>query len=75
LLAAKKVRLGYYHSQKARVAEYGLGEDHGCDGIVDENIGVVKTESKVKEKIWALEAMKGEVFETTPQAFCVKIAD
>ena len=75
LLIARKVRLGYYHSQKARVAEYGLGEDRGSDGIVDENFGVVKTENKVKEKIWALEALKGEVFETTPQAFCVKIAD
>lgn len=75
LLIARKVRLGYYHSQKAGVSECGLVEDHGCDGIVDENFGVVKTENKVKEKIWALEALKGEVFETTPQPFCVKIAD
>jgi transposase InsO family protein len=46
LLAAKKVRLGHYHSQKARVAEYGLGEDHGSDGAVDDNIEAGKTEMK-----------------------------
>ena len=75
LLIARKVRLGYYHSQKAGVSECGLVEDHGCDAIVDENFGVVKTENKMKEKIWVLEALKGGVFETTLQPFCVKIAD
>jgi putative transposase len=75
LLIARKVRLGYYHSQKAGVAEYGLGEDRGSDGIVDENFGAGKTENEVKAKNGALEALQGEVFNTTPQTFCVKIAD
>ncbi len=75
LLTARKTRLGYYHSQKTGVSEYGLSGDHGSDGTVDENFGAGKTENEVKAKNGALEAPEGGVFETTPQPFCVKIAD
>lgn len=75
LLTARKARLDYYHLQKAGVSEYGLTEDRGSEWLVDENSGVVETDKQGEAEIRALGALQGEVFETTPQAFCVKIAD
>ena len=75
LLIARKVRLGYYHSQKAGISECGLVEDCGSTSVVDENFGVMETGKQPNAKIGVLEALQGEVFETTPQPFCVKIAD
>lgn len=75
LLIARKIRLGYYHSQKAGVSEHGLVEDRGSTSVVDENFGVMETGKQPDARIGALEVLKREVFETTPQPFCVKIAD
>lgn len=75
LLIARKARLGYYHSQKAGVSNYGIGEDRGPESIVDEDFDMTETQNRQKVKSGVLEALQGEVFETTPQAFCVKIAD
>jgi len=75
LLAARKARLEQYHLQKAEVLNYGAGEDRGSTGIVDTDFEGLKTENEAKQRKGLLDALQGEVFETTPQAFCVKIAD
>ncbi len=75
LLAARKARLGYYHSQKAGVSECRLVEDRDAEGIVGEDFGMAETQNRQEAENEALEATEGEVFEMTPQAFCVKIAD
>jgi len=75
LLAARKVRLGYYHLQKAGVSNYGAGEDRGTEGIIGEDFGMRETQNRQEIKNGVLETLQGEIFETTPQAFCVKIAD
>jgi putative transposase len=58
LLTARKTRLGYYHSQKAGVSGYGLSEDQGPAGIVDENLGMEKTENKAKAENGAWKAIR-----------------
>lgn len=75
LLIARKVRLGYYHSQKTGVSECGVSEDRVSGGAVADNSGVGKTENGERAKNGLLEALQEGVFETTPQPFCVKIAD
>lgn len=75
LLAARKVRLGYYHSQKAGVSNYGVADDRAPEGIVDENFRPAETQNRQEARNGVLRALQGEVFETTPQPFCVKIAD
>lgn len=75
LLVARKARLGYYHSQKTGVSSYGAVEDRGAKSIIGEDFGMAETQNRQEVKNGVLEALQGEVFETTPQAFCVKIAD
>ncbi len=75
LLVARKARLGYYHSQKTEVSKCGLVEDRGTESIVGEDFEMIETQNRQEVKSGVLEALQGEVFETTPQAFCVKIAD
>lgn len=75
LLIARKTRLKYYHSQKAGVSDYTLSRDCSSTGIVDENFEAEKTENRMEAESGVLEALQGDVFETSPQAFCVKIAD
>lgn len=75
LLVARKVRLGYYHSQKARVSRCGLAEDRSTENIVGEDFEMAETQNEQRVKSGVLEAQQRDVFETTPQAFCVKIAD
>jgi len=75
LLAVRKARLAYYRLQKAGVSNYDSDKNRGPDDIVGENYVVVETENRQEAKNGALEATAGGVFETTPQAFCVKIAD
>lgn len=75
LLVARKTRLGYYHSQKAGSSNYGVADDRAPEGIVGENFRTAETQDRQEVKNGVLEALKEAVFETTPQAFCVKIAD
>jgi hypothetical protein len=75
LLVARKVRLGYYHSQKAGVSRRSLVEDRSTENIVGEDFEMAETQNEQRVKSGVLEAQQREVFETTPQAFCVKIAD
>lgn len=75
LMSARKARLGHYHSQKAGVSEHGLAEDRGAEGMVGEDFKAIETQNRKRVENGTLEATEGEVFETTPQPFCVKIAD
>jgi len=75
LLVARKARLGYYHSQKAGVSNYGAGEDRVHESIIGEDSGMAETQNRQEVKSGVLGTLQGEVFETTPHPFCVKIAD
>lgn len=75
LLAARKARLAHYRAQKTGVSEYGVNEDRGSTGIVGEDSEMAETQNRQETKNRDLEVLKGEVLETTPQDFCVKIAD
>lgn len=75
LLVARKMRLAHYHSQKAGVSDYDLVEDRGTEDTVGEDFETPGTQNRQEVRNGALEALEGEVFETTPQPFCVKIAD
>jgi len=66
LLVARKARLGYYHSQKAGVSSYGIAGDRSPENIVGEDFVMAEKQNRQEVKSGVLEALQGEVFETTP---------
>jgi transposase InsO family protein len=66
LLVARKTRLGYYHSQKTGVSNYGAAGDRSSENIVGEDFGMAEKQNRQEVKSGVLEALQGEVFETTP---------
>ena len=75
LLDARKARLEYYRLQNVRVSACDSSQDRSTEGIIDADFGMSKMGNEAQQKIGALETLQGQVFETTPQPFCVKIAD
>lgn len=50
-------------------------EDRGAEGMVGEDFKAIETQNRKRVENGTLEVTEGEVFDTTSQPFCVKIAD
>lgn len=72
LRLARQNRLEFYRLQKAEISKYDLSEDRGSVGLLCQNseVGILKSSDGGK-----IQTQEAEILDTTPQLFCVKIAD